>query len=66
MTTNWAFRARVLCVCTSSFLSSIVGRPVFSMDMVPVELGHTYSLDIYQSFYLNKYIDHHACEILSI
>ncbi|KAF9486986.1 hypothetical protein BDN71DRAFT_1405355 [Pleurotus eryngii] len=40
--------------------------PVFGMDMVPVELGHTYTLDIYQSFYLNKYNDHHACEILPV
>lgn len=40
--------------------------PVFGMDTVPVELDHTFTLDIYQSFYLNKYIDHHACELLSV
>jgi hypothetical protein len=34
-----------------------------SNTQVPREINYTQTLDIYRSFYVNKYIDHHAFEI---
>ncbi|KAF7303363.1 C2H2-type domain-containing protein [Mycena indigotica] len=38
--------------------------PVFGERRLPIDFQHTYSLDSFQSFHVNKYIDHHANEIL--
>lgn len=37
--------------------------PVFGPDVLPVELVYTDSLDVFQSYYVNRYIDQHAYEI---
>lgn len=37
--------------------------PVFGEAPVPVELSYSDSLNVFQTFYVNKYIDHHAFEI---
>lgn len=37
--------------------------PSFGGDSVPLAFTPTYSLDPFQSYYVNKYIDHHAHEI---
>jgi len=37
--------------------------PVFGEGFIPVDFDFSYSLDAFQSFYVNKYADHHANEI---
>ena len=37
--------------------------PVYGNDPVPRHLSFTQSLDTFNSYYVNKYIDHHAFEI---
>jgi hypothetical protein len=39
--------------------------PVFGDDPIPLELCAEHSLDVFQTFYVNKYIDYHAFEITS-
>lgn len=39
--------------------------PVFGGDLMPIELRMQSTLDVFQAFYVNKYIDHHAFEIAS-
>lgn len=39
--------------------------PVYGDAPLPPDYNHSYSLDSFHSFYVNKYIDHHANEILS-
>jgi hypothetical protein len=39
--------------------------PVFGNDPIPIELRSEHSLDVFQAFYVNKYIDYHAFEITS-
>ena len=34
-----------------------------AVEAVPDELHHTDTLDVFDTFYVNKYIDHHAHEI---
>jgi hypothetical protein len=34
-----------------------------SNTRLPREINYTQTLDVYQSFYVNKYVDHHAFEI---
>lgn len=38
--------------------------PVFGTANVPRELNNSQSLDAFQYFYVNKYVDHHAFELL--
>jgi hypothetical protein len=38
--------------------------PVFGQDFIPSELNFSDSLDAFAAFYVNRYIDHHAFEIL--
>ncbi|KAJ3711704.1 hypothetical protein C8R42DRAFT_728400 [Lentinula raphanica] len=38
--------------------------PVFGSQALPIELEHHQSLDVFKTFYVNKYADHHANEIL--
>jgi hypothetical protein len=37
--------------------------PVYGKDAVPRYLSFTQTLDAFNSYYVNKYIDHHAFEI---
>ncbi|KAI6039388.1 hypothetical protein EDC04DRAFT_3090248 [Pisolithus marmoratus] len=37
--------------------------PVYRHDYLPTNIQHTNTLDIFQAYYVNKYIDHHAFEI---
>ena len=40
--------------------------PIFRGETpIPTEINFTNTLDVFQAFYLNKYIDYHAFEILS-
>jgi hypothetical protein len=39
--------------------------PVFGDDPIPLELCAEHSLDVFQTFYVNKYIDYHAFKITS-
>ncbi|KAL6299564.1 hypothetical protein BKA93DRAFT_742093, partial [Sparassis latifolia] len=39
--------------------------PVFGNEHVPARLEDHHSLDVFRAFYLNKYADHHAFELLS-
>src|SRR5882757_9250569 len=36
---------------------------VYGRDFLPKHLSPTQSLDIFQAYYINKYIDHHGFEI---
>ena len=37
--------------------------PVYGHDRLPMDIRHTDSLNIFQAYYVNKYIDHHAFEV---
>jgi hypothetical protein len=39
--------------------------PVFGDNLMPIDLCMENSLDMFQAFYVNMYIDHHAFEIAS-
>ncbi|KAG1889653.1 uncharacterized protein F5891DRAFT_965363 [Suillus fuscotomentosus] len=39
--------------------------PVYSPDFIPSDMKYFHSYDIFRSFYVNKYADHHAFEIAS-
>jgi hypothetical protein len=39
--------------------------PVYGQDKVPSDVYHYNSLDRYQSFFVNKYADHHSHELLT-
>ncbi|KAF4602983.1 hypothetical protein EYR38_003387 [Pleurotus pulmonarius] len=39
--------------------------PVFGLPSLPLGFKHTWSLDAFKAFYVNKYVDHHAHELLS-
>ena len=38
--------------------------PVFGKEKLPVSFHYTHSLEAFRAFYVNKYIDHHANEIV--
>lgn len=38
--------------------------PIFGPDPLPLDFRYSYSLDAFKAFYVNKYIDHHANEIV--
>jgi hypothetical protein len=46
-----------------SFLRAAHLIPVFDNRNMPVDFHYTYSLDTFEAYYVNKYIDHHANEI---
>ncbi|KAI0316533.1 hypothetical protein OF83DRAFT_1172820 [Amylostereum chailletii] len=46
-----------------TFLRSAHLMPVFGDGPLPIDFHYTYSLDTFNSYYINKYIDHHANEI---
>jgi hypothetical protein len=46
-----------------SFLRGAHLIPVFGKQKVPHDFHYKYSLDAFQAFYVNKYIDHHANKI---
>jgi len=37
--------------------------PIFGQDTISTDIPLAYSLDVFSSYYVNKYIDHHAFEI---
>ncbi|KAH8977872.1 hypothetical protein EDB92DRAFT_1937737 [Lactarius akahatsu] len=39
--------------------------PVFGNSLMPIDLSHYHSLDTFETYYINKYIDYHAFEIAS-
>ena len=39
--------------------------PVFSMGYIPWQLHYSQSLDVFSSFYVNKYADHHSFEVVT-
>jgi hypothetical protein len=38
--------------------------PVYGDQKLPLEFHYSYSLDVFKAFYINKYIDHHANEMV--
>lgn len=48
-----------------SVLRAVHLMPVFGDRMMPIDLTADRSLDVFQSFYINKYIDYHAFELAS-
>jgi hypothetical protein len=38
--------------------------PVFGEQHIPTDFHYSLTLDSFRAFYVNKYIDHHAFEIL--
>ena len=38
--------------------------PVYCNQKMPLEFNHSYSLDSFEAYYVNKYIDHHSYEVL--
>lgn len=39
--------------------------PNYGSDFLPNEVSHSNSLDLFQSFFINAYVDHHTHEFLS-
>ncbi|KAF8545890.1 hypothetical protein OG21DRAFT_1428431, partial [Imleria badia] len=39
--------------------------PVYRTQEIPPEIGPHHSYDIFHSYYVNKYVDHHAFELAS-
>jgi hypothetical protein len=37
--------------------------PIYGQDTIPMDIPLAYLLDVFHSYYVNKYIDHHAFEI---
>ncbi|EDR02201.1 uncharacterized protein LACBIDRAFT_309800 [Laccaria bicolor S238N-H82] len=46
-----------------TFLRSAHLLPVFGQDVLPFDFHFSYSLDVFESYFVNKYADHHAHEI---
>lgn len=46
-----------------SFLRGAHLIPVYDKLRLPLNFKHSYSLDAFKAYYVNKYIDHHAYEI---
>ena len=38
--------------------------PVYGNQKIPLDFDHSYSLDAFEAYYVNRYIDHHSYEIL--
>jgi len=47
-----------------SFLRGAHLIPVYGDEALPADFHYSYSLDAFQAFYVNKFIDHHANEIV--
>lgn len=47
-----------------SFLWGAHLIPVYGKKTLPLDFHYSYSLDVFQTYYVNKYIDHHANEIV--
>lgn len=47
-----------------SFLRAAHLIPVYRKKRMPLELRFSHSLDVFEAYYVNKYIDHHANEFL--
>jgi hypothetical protein len=47
-----------------SFLQAAHLIPVYGKKRMPLELHFSHSLDVFEAYYVNKYIDHHANELL--
>lgn len=69
LTGMWALEPRphdVSIIHIDTILRGAHLLPIFGdAEPVPHELNYTQTLDAFLAFYLNKYIDHHAHEILS-
>lgn len=52
--------SRVLRSC--QFLLLLLGIP--GNNRIPLGLDHTKTLDVFQAFYINKFADHHAHEMV--
>jgi len=37
---------------------------VYGVEKMPVDFHYSYSLDVFEAYYVNKYIDHHANEMI--
>ncbi|KAJ7070469.1 hypothetical protein C8F01DRAFT_1206314 [Mycena amicta] len=56
-------RRLVTVVHLDSFLRGAHLIPVFGEAHLPIDFKHTYSLDVFNAYHVNKYADHHANEI---
>ncbi|KAG1877838.1 hypothetical protein DFJ58DRAFT_648158 [Suillus subalutaceus] len=60
-----------ICACrnTSLYIETVFRAahliPIYSSEYIPPSLKFYQSLDTFDSFYINKYVDHHAFEIAS-
>ena len=46
-----------------SFLRAAHLIPVYGNQKIPLDFEHTYSLNAFEAYYVNKYIDHHSYKI---
>jgi hypothetical protein len=47
-----------------SFLRAAHLIPVYGKQKIPLDFDHSYSLDTFEAYYVNKYIDHHSYEVV--
>jgi hypothetical protein len=46
-----------------TFLRAAHLIPVYGPQKIPLDFHYSYSLDAFEGYYVNKYIDHHAFEV---
>ena len=47
-----------------TFLRGVHLLPIFGSDFLPINFDYTQTLDAFQAYYVNQFIDHHAHEII--
>lgn len=47
-----------------SMLRGVHLLPCFGNRPIPRDFSYTYSLDVFEAYYVNKYVDHHAHELI--
>ena len=48
----------------NTLVCAVLLQPVYGSKPIPHKLEYHHSLDLFTAFYVNKYADHHANEIL--
>ena len=47
-----------------AFLRGVHLLPIFGSNFLPITFDYTQTLDAFQAYYVNRFADHHAHEII--
>ena len=71
MTGLWVVRPDCTCgrwdktvIHLDCFLRAVHLIPVYGDQKMPLDFDHSYSLDSFEAYYVNKYIDHHSYKVV--